>query len=140
MMRWLIVLTGLIMVTRAAAVLAAPDIREGLWEVSVDAEVGGQPVSAAPMVVRQCVGAQSVQDLMAQMGGAGGCNISDFQQSGSHAQWKLACSGAMDVTGTGETEMAGDQFSGRMDLVIKMGGESMPMVQKFRAHRVGECQ
>jgi hypothetical protein len=115
------------------------DIREGLWEVSVDAEVGVSRSALRPWS-RQCVGNQSVQDLMAQMGGAGGCNISDFQQSGAHAQWKLACSGAMDVTGTGETEMAGDQFSGRMNLVIKMGGESMPMVQKFRAHRVGECQ
>jgi hypothetical protein len=138
--RWLIVLAALAFLARAAGVLAAPDIREGLWEVTVDAEVGGQPISATPMVVRQCVGNQSVQDLMAQMGGAGGCNISDFQQSGSHARWNLACSGAMDVSGTGETEIAGDQFSGRMDLVIKMGGESMPMVQKFRAHRVGECQ
>jgi hypothetical protein len=140
MMRWLIVLAALAFLARAAGVLAAPDIREGLWEVAIEAEVGGQPISATPMVVRQCVGAQSVQNLMAQMGGAGGCNISDFQQSGARARWKLACSGAMDVSGTGETEMADDQFSGQMDLVIKMGGETMPMVQKFRAHRVGECQ
>jgi hypothetical protein len=139
-MRWLIVLAALLFLARTAAVLAAPDIHEGLWEVSVEAGVGGQPISATPMVVRQCIGNQSVQEMMAQMGGAGGCNISDFQQDGPHARWNLACSGAMDVSGTGETEIAGDQFSGRMNLVIKMGGESMPMVQKFQAHRVGECR
>jgi hypothetical protein len=139
-MRWPIVLAALIFLARTGAVFAAPDIHEGLWEVSIDAEVGGQPISATPMVVRQCIGTQSVQDLMAQMGGAGGCSISDFQQDGPRARWNLACSGAIDVSGTGQTEIAGDQFSGRMDLVIKMGGESMPMAQKFQAHRVGECQ
>jgi hypothetical protein len=46
------------------------DIREGMWEVSVLAEVGGQPLPLPP-VVRHCITTQSVQDLMAQMGGAG---------------------------------------------------------------------
>ena len=122
------------------AIGADTDIREGLWEVSVQAEVGGQPISATPMVVRQCVSNQSVQELMGQMGGAGACQISDFQRTGNRAQWKLACTGTMDVSGTGETEIADDQFSGKLDLVIKMGGESMPMAQTFKAHRVGACQ
>jgi hypothetical protein len=120
--------------------IAGPDIRDGMWEVSVLAEVGGQPLTAAPMVVRQCISNQSVQDLMAQMGGAGACQISDFQQAGNHARWNIACSGAMDVSGTGETEIAGEQFTGRMNLVVTMSGQSLPMVQNFQAKRVGECQ
>ncbi len=120
--------------------IAGPDIREGLWEVSVQAEVGGQPMTAAPMVVRQCINNQSVQDLMAQMGGAGACQISDFQQTGNRAHWNLACTGAMEVSGTGETELGGDQFTGRMNLVVTMGGQSLPMIQNFQARRVGECQ
>ena len=120
--------------------IAGPDIREGMWEVSVLAEVGGQPLTAAPMVVRQCINNQSVQDLMAQMGGAGSCQISDFQQTGNRARWNIACSGPMDVSGTGETEIAGDQFTGRMNLVVTMSGQSLPMVQNFQAKRVGECQ
>lgn len=120
--------------------IAAPDIREGMWEVSVLAEVAGQPLTAAPMVVRQCISNQSIQDLMAQMGGAGACKISDFQQTGNHARWNIACSGAMDVSGTGETETAGDQFTGRMNLAVNMNGQSLPMVQNFQAKRVGECQ
>jgi hypothetical protein len=46
----------------------------------------------------------------------------------------------MEVSGTGETDIAGDQFTGRMDLAISMGGETMPMQQRFEARRVGECQ
>jgi len=124
----------------SAHAIAGPDVREGMWEVSVVAEVGGQPLTAAPMVVRQCISNQSVQDLMAQMGGAGACQISDFQQTGNHAHWNIACSGTMDVSGTGETEIAGEQFTGRMNLVVTMSGQSLPMVQNFQAKRVGECQ
>ena len=117
-----------------------PDVREGMWEISVLAEAGGQPLTSAPMVVRQCVNHQSIQELMAQMGGAGGCQISDFQQTGPRAHWNIACTGNMEVSGTGETEIAGDQFTGRMNLVVTMGGQSLPMVQNFQARRVGDCQ
>jgi hypothetical protein len=133
---WLLILA----LAASPHAISAPDIREGMWEVSVLAEVGGQPLTAAPMVVRQCISNQSVQDLMAQMGGAGACQISDFQQAGNHARWNIACSGAMDVSGTGETEIAGDQFTGRMNLVVTMSGQSLPMVQNFQAKRMGECQ
>ena len=126
------------LITSAAS---AADIREGLYEISVRAELAGQPMTQAPMVMRQCVTQQSVQDLMSQMGGAGGCKVSNFQQSGNQARWNLACTGQIEVSGTGETQMDGDQFTGRMDLSVQMGGDqSVPMVQSFTAKRVGECQ
>jgi hypothetical protein len=74
------------------------------------------------------------------MGGIGACQISDFQLNGTRARWNLTCSGEPQVTGTGETEIGGDQFVGRMNLVVTMGGQSLPMLQNFRAQRVGECQ
>jgi hypothetical protein len=92
------------------------------------------------MVVRQCISNQSIQALMAQIGGAGACQISDFQQSGNRARWNLSCSGEPQVSGTGETEIAADQFIGRMNLVVTMSGQSLPLVQNFRAQRVGQCE
>ena len=47
----------------------------------------------------------------------------------------------MQVSGTGETQINGDEFTGRMNLSVQMGGDqSVPMVQNFTARRVGECQ
>ena len=62
-------IAAIALVTTAAS---AADIREGLYEISVRAELAGQAMTQAPMVMRQCVTQQSVQDLMSQMGGAGG--------------------------------------------------------------------
>jgi Protein of unknown function (DUF3617) len=129
-----------ILVCAVSGYVSAADIREGLWEFSLEAEVGGQSVTATPMVIRQCISNQSIQELMAQMGGAGACQISDLEQSGTRSRWNLACTGEPQVSGSGEADAAGEQLVGRMNLVVTMGGQSLPMVQNFRARRVGECQ
>jgi hypothetical protein len=135
-MRFFVVVCALAMAAAEAA-----DIKEGLYEISVRAEIGGMPVSEAPMVVRQCMSQQSMQQLMSQMGGGGACNVSNFEQSGNQARFNLNCSGVLNVAGTGETQFSADQFTGRMDLSVQMGGDqAVPMVQKFTGKRVGECQ
>jgi len=134
---WLLLLPAHALCAQAAG---TADIREGLWELSVEAQLDGQPMSSAPMVLRQCVHDQSVQDLMAQIGGGGACQISHFEQTEDRVRWNLACTGAMELSGTGEAELGSDQFSGRMNLVVSVGGQDVPMVQAFRAQRVGECQ
>ena len=124
-----------------ATAASAADIREGLYEISVRAEIAGMPVTQVPMVVRQCVSQQSVQDLMGQLGGTGTCKVSDFQQTGNQARWNLTCTGQMELSGSGETQINGDDFTGRMNLSVQMGGDqAMPMVQTFSARRVGDCQ
>ena len=55
-----------------AATAAAQDpVREGLWEISIQGQIGGQPISSTPLVVRQCIDQQSAQDLMTKLTGAG---------------------------------------------------------------------
>jgi hypothetical protein len=135
-MKIIVCIAALISIAAGAA-----DIQEGLYEISVRAELGGMPVSDAPMIVRQCVSQQSMQQLMSQVGGTGACNVSDFEQSGSQARFDLSCSSPLNLSGTGETQLSGDEFSGRMDLSVQMGGDQrVPMVQKFTGKRVGECQ
>ena len=116
-------------------------VREGLWEISIQGEVGGQPISSAPLVMRQCINQQTAQDLMARLsGGTGGCQVSDYSQDGSRARWSLSCTGQMEVSGTGEVLMGSDGFNGTLDLMIGMGGQTVPMLQTFNARRVGDCK
>ena len=125
-----------------ATTAAAQDpVREGLWEISIQGQVGGQPISSTPLVVRQCIDQQSAQDLMAKLaGGAGGCQISDLHQEGSRTRWSLACTGQVEVSGTGEVTMNSNGFNGTLDLMVGMGGQSVPMLQTFDARWVGACK
>jgi Protein of unknown function (DUF3617) len=125
-----------------ATTAAAQDpVREGLWEISIQGQVGGQPISSTPLVVRQCIDQQSAQDLMTKLTGtAGGCQISDLSRQGDRARWKLACSGQVEVSGTGEVTMTSNGFNGALDLMVGMGDQAVPMLQTFDAHWVGACK
>lgn len=125
----------------ATTALAQDSVREGLWEISIQGQIGGQPISNTPLVVRQCIDQQSAQDLMAKLaGGAGGCQISDFSREGNHTRWSLACTGQVDVSGTGEVTMNSNGFNGTLDLNVGMGGQTVPMLQTFEARWVGVCK
>jgi hypothetical protein len=116
-------------------------VKEGLWEVSIQGEIAGQPISATPLVVRQCINNQTAQDLMAQLtGGAGGCQMSDLKHEGNRARWNLSCSGQVDVSGSGELTMTSDGFNGTLNVLVGMGGQTVPLLQTFNARRVGACR
>ena len=89
----------------AASLLAMPsawaqsDLEEGLWEVSVTMAIGGQPTSAQPLVVRECIAQQNAQELMSQLTGAGTCNTADLRQEGNRATWRLTCSSPVEMEG-----------------------------------------
>jgi hypothetical protein len=119
----------------------ADELQEGLWEVTVRMEIAGQPATAAPLVVRQCINQQSAQDLMTQLtGAAGGCQVSDLHQEGNRARWNLTCMGQIELTGTGDVTITAGGFDGTLNAMIGMGGTSVPIMQTFGARRVGECQ
>jgi hypothetical protein len=140
MNRFLIALWVVAGYLSAAPVLGANLVKEGLWEINAQATIGGQPATAAPMVMRQCITGQTAQDLMSQLTGGGGCQISDYQQDGSRARWNLTCTGQVSVSGKGEVLMRSDGFSGTLDVVVGMSGQSVPMTQTFDARWVGDCK
>jgi Protein of unknown function (DUF3617) len=120
--------------------VSADLVKEGLWEISAQASIEGQPATTAPMVVRQCITNQTAQDLISQLTGGGACQISDFKQDGNRAHWNLACSGQVSVNGTGEVVMRNDGFSGVLNVTVGMSGQTVPMTQTFDAHWVGDCK
>jgi hypothetical protein len=124
-----------------ALLQAETALREGLWEVSVRMDIGGQPASAEPLVTRQCITQQTAQDLINQLAGtAAGCQVANLQQEGNRASWDLTCSGQVDVRGSGQLTLSSGGFEGSLDAWVGMSGQSIPVHQTFSARRVGDCQ
>jgi len=137
LIRPLLLCTALLMPLSATA----DALQEGLWEVTVRMEIAGQPATAEPLVVRQCINQQSAQDLVAKLTGAGGgCQVSDLRQEGNRARWNMTCSGQIELTGTGDVTLSVDGFDGTLNAMIGMGGTTVPILQTFGARRVGDCQ
>jgi hypothetical protein len=130
----------------AASLLAMPgawaqnDLQEGLWEVTVTMAIGGQPTSAQPLVVRECIAQQNAQELMSQLTGAGTCSTADLRQEGNRASWKLTCSSPVEIEADGNASFSGDSFEGAMAGQLGMSGQRLPFSQNFHARRVGPCQ
>lgn len=120
---------------------AETHLQEGLWEVTVQMDVGGQPATATPLVTRQCITQQSAQDLINQLAGtSGGCEVANLQQEGAEASWHLSCNGQVEVRGNGQLTMTSNGFDGSLDAMVGMAGQSVPVHQTFSARRVGDCQ
>ena len=121
--------------------LALDPVKEGLWEINLQAEVGGQALSSTPLVVRQCLGSQSVQDVMTQLNGvAGGCQVSDFREESSRARWNMSCSGQISLSGTGEVVLGRETFNGTISMLVGIAGQTLPLLQSFNARWVGDCK
>ena len=91
-------------------------LQEGLWEVTVKMDVGGQLATEAPLVTRQCITQQTAQDLINQLAGAaGGCQVSNVEQTENEASWYLSCNGQVQVQGTGKLTLTSRGFDGSLD-------------------------
>jgi hypothetical protein len=119
---------------------AQTDLQEGLWEISVTMTIGGQPASAQPLVMRQCIAQQSAQEVMSQLAGAGTCETADLQQEGNRATWKVMCSSPVEIDAAGSANFRSDSFDGVMSGQLGMSGQTVPFSQNFQARRVGDCQ
>jgi hypothetical protein len=119
---------------------AQTDLQEGLWEISISMTIGGQPASAQPLVMRQCISQQSAQEVMSQLAGAGTCATADVQFEGNQASWTMTCSSPVEIEATGTATFGSDSFDGVMSGQLGMSGQRMPFSQSFQAHRVGACQ
>jgi len=117
-------------------------VKEGLWEISLQGEMGGQSLSSTPLVVRQCLNSRSVQDLMAQLNGVGGggCQVSDFLEEAGRARWSMNCTGPVTLSGTGEVMIGQEAFNGTMSMLVAVGGQTVPLLQTFNARWVGDCK
>ena len=133
-------LIGSVLSVAASAHAAGPGgMRPGLWETTIQSNMGG----AKPFVTRACVTAKQLEDPKgavpnindAQMK----CEQLDYKVNGSTVSWKLRCSGEMAMEGSGQMTASADSYSGKMDMTMKMQGQTMNMNQTMSGRRIGDC-
>ena len=127
----------------AAVPPIAGNFREGLWEMTVRAEVPGtKPMP--PIVLKKCISAQEIQDLQAKASrppGSDQCKVLDQRTQGSTTSWKLDCTGRMKIVGDGSVTLTGDSYSMQSAMVMTSAdGKSMQVKNELSGKRLGECK
>ena len=125
-------------------VLAAEDIKPGLWSISLESGVAASPDwKPQPFVSNQCLteaDAQNPDRLLLSVGssGATGCDFSNRQYSGNTLTFDVTCAGTLGIKGHGQVSYTPNTVDGFLN--ISTGGEiQVDMQNKIHATYLGDC-
>lgn len=132
-----IVLAGvvflLLMGPLSVALADAPNMKEGLWQITIKMEMEGMPMEMPEMTHSQCITKQNAVPSQPDQK----CKMISNKVKGDTVTWEMECDTPQGPAHTkGTITYSGDTFTGTVDM--NMG--QMVMTQKMRGQRVGECQ
>lgn len=114
---------------------SAPNMQEGLWEITVKMEMPGMPMNMPPSTHSQCITNENLVPRGAQEGGE--CKIVETNVKGDTVTWTMECDTPEGkARATGEITYKGDTFKG----TTKMTMQGMEMTQHLSGRRIGNCQ
>lgn len=134
--------------TPLVAYAAAPDLSDmmspGLWEMTVNIQMKGMPMSMPAQTMRRCVTKVALEENQGipkpQTQGNVTCKTTRMERSGNTVNWITAC------TGQGDMEMDGtvafdspEAYHSTVHMTGTMQGRHIQMTQTMQGRRLGEC-
>ena len=139
------VFAALAMCLAAAAHPAGPDMRDGLWEITVKMDMPGMPATMPPQTSRQCVTKRDLEDLRKMTPSAGmgdaRCEVSDYRVQENTARWNWRCKGEEAASGTTTMTFSRNTYSGTNQMYMKpRGAPAQSMTMHYAGNYLGPCQ
>ena len=129
----------LVMFSGAAFAAEMPDIQEGLWEISSEANIPGMPMQMPAMTMEQCFTKESMkpENILQQ----NNCQMNNMDISNNRASWSMTCEqDGITMQGSGNIQYQKTQFSGTFDLTMSGAPEgAMNMQTKLSGRYIGQC-
>ena len=123
---------------------AAPNMKEGLWEITVRMEMPGMPGGMPPQVMQQCFTRKDLEDPRRTVpsGGPGdsNCQMTDYKMQGNTATWNMACKGEGAMTGSGSITYSGTSYAGTNRMTMTEGGSGQTMTMHYSGRHLGACR
>jgi hypothetical protein len=128
----------------ASAQSAAPNMKEGLWEVTVKMEMPGMPGNMPAQTTQRCITAKDMEDPR-KVGpgndqGSNTCEVTNYKMQGNTASWNMSCKGREPMTGTGTIKYEGDRYSGVNRMSMTQGKDTMQMTMNYSGRYLGACK
>lgn len=127
-----------------AALAATPNMKEGLWEITVKMDVAGMPAGMPPTITQQCVTQKDIENpqkmAMGNDPNSSRCETSDYKLQGNTATWKMACKGEAAMTGTGSMTFSGTSYTGANRMAMQQGNQTMNMTMNYAGKYLGPCK
>ena len=131
---------ALAFVVLAPHAYAQSPMRPGNWETTMQFDMAGMPMQMPPMKSARCVTQEQIDSPNRGLPSGpaknpNDCKVTDYNTAGNVITWKMACSGAQPMTGSGELRFKGDTYEG----LIKMVMDQKEMGMKLSGKRLGDC-
>ena len=135
--RLVLALAGVLAVAGAGA--AAPNIQDGLWEVTARMEMQGVPMAMPPTRYSHCLTRDNPVPPTAEAGQQ--CRMVRSSTQGDTVSWTVQCRGPQgEAESTGQITYRGTSFDGEVITAMKDGNETMKMVIRMSGKRIGACK
>jgi len=115
------------------------EMKEGLWEITTQAELKGMPQAMPPTTFRQCI---TKSDPVPQSKDKNyDCKTLTQKVSGNTVSYAVECTGKEGVTKvSGTTTYTENSMNGTSTTNVKMKGQpEMQMTSKIKGKYVGAC-
>lgn len=127
----------------AAAVLAhhahgaAPNMREGEWEITMKMEMPGMPMAMPAQVMQRCITKKDLANpVPGPQAGDGRCKMTDHKIQGNTATWKMACEDG--TTGSGTATYSDTSYTST--ITTQHGGQAPAMTMHQSGRYLGACR
>jgi len=123
---------------------AAPNMKEGLWEITTKMEVPGMPAGIPPQVMQRCFTKKDLEDPRKTMAGRESqdsrCQVTDHKVQGNTATWNFACKGEDAMTGSGTATYGGTSYTSTNKMTTQHGGQAQTMTMHYSGRHLGACK
>jgi hypothetical protein len=117
------------------ALAGGPNMKEGLWEVTVKMEMAGMPMQMPAQKFTQCL---KKEDMVPQQKDPSQqCKMTNIDVKGDTVTWVIECKGPEGpMRGNGRVTYKGDTFDGFLN--VKQA--DMEVTQRMSGKLIGPCK
>ena len=131
MKRSFFIIAAVLFLFSASLTFAAPNMEEGLWEITSTTDMPGMPSRSYTHTT--CLTKEKAVPQKAESG----CTFKDVKTQGNTVTWTMVCK---DATSTGKITYAGTTMNGITDMTVKTEGKTMTMKTTIKGKRIGPCK
>jgi hypothetical protein len=126
-------IAALLFLFSARLSFAAPNMEDGLWEITSTVDMPGMP--AKSFTHTTCLTKEKAVPQTAQSE----CTMKDVKTQGNTVTWTVVCKEGMG-TSTGKITYAGTTMDGVIETTVKSNGKTMTMKSTMKGKRIGPCK
>ena len=121
---------------------AAPNVKEGLWEVTARVDEPNDRASTRPTKVQHFITQKDLQNpqKIVPGGDGGSCEVKDQKTQGNVLSWTMACNGKTPMTGSGSITFSGTTYTGQSTLTVNRGEGAVNVTVRYDGKYVGPCK